>query len=285
MVLPLAVILRALPLLSFCGPACSSAAKKWWREESPIYLHRNHPGLSPPQLRAGAALNGDVQSRLGCLVAGAMDIHLVVMGTSISAGHGLGGNSGLQPQRPPQPPSASTASHANASRAAARRQRAAERQRSAEQRAADGDYSYTQRQHPSFHSLLKEWMGGELGARVVFHSAAQPMHTPSVIEPCLSSHLPPRPDLVLVEYAVMAQDARGFELLLRRLLTLPSRPAIIAVNTPSFSDGPGVTKCMDHEELVSPASRAGKQLARAAAYAEIKPDMAGYLARPNRLIG
>ena len=75
------------------------------------------------------------------------------------------------------------------------------------------------------------------GLVVVEHIRGSASFQPHSIEHCLSSHLPEHTDLVLVEYAVMP-DTLGFERVLRRLLSLPTPPAVIVVNLPTFSEGP-----------------------------------------------
>uniref|UniRef100_A0A7S3S018 SGNH hydrolase-type esterase domain-containing protein n=2 Tax=Emiliania huxleyi TaxID=2903 RepID=A0A7S3S018_EMIHU len=56
------------------------------------------------------------------------------------------------------------------------------------------------------------------------------------MEHCFNWHLPPKPDLVVVEYAVnfdttVDEDAASFERLLRQLLKLPGAPAVLLLNT------------------------------------------------------
>ncbi|PNH03065.1 hypothetical protein TSOC_010906 [Tetrabaena socialis] len=71
-------------------------------------------------------------------------------------------------------------------------------------------------------------------------NAAMPPRQPPAAPPCLQHHLPPGVELVMVEYAVndsptpspdfLDPDRRAFERLLRKVLRLPSRPAVLLVN-------------------------------------------------------
>jgi len=88
-----------------------------------------------------------------------------------------------------------------------------------------------------YRSLLATWIRQTTNATVQEHVSAAGGFTPSTIEHCVSSQLSPRPDLVLVEYAVMP-DFAGMERLLRRLLRHPACPAVVMINTPSFEFGP-----------------------------------------------
>lgn len=88
-----------------------------------------------------------------------------------------------------------------------------------------------------YRSLLATWIRQTTNATVQEHVSAEGSFNPSTIEHCVSSQLLPRPDLVLVEYAVMP-DFAGMERLLRRLLRHHACPAIIMINTPSFELGP-----------------------------------------------
>ncbi|KAG2422480.1 hypothetical protein HXX76_016004 [Chlamydomonas incerta] len=98
--------------------------------------------------------------------------------------------------------------------------------------------------------------------RHVVHSGAVPGTQSSYVSACLAQHLPPAPDLVLVEFAVNDPPApspayadpsrRAFERLLRKLLVLPSRPAVVLVNMYAHNapapDGSGCCKFWNNAE-------------------------------------
>jgi len=66
---------------------------------------------------------------------------------------------------------------------------------------------------------------------VVLHNGALPATGPSFFEHCLESQLPATADVVLVEFTVnLDHNPDAFERMLRKLLTLPGRPAIIVVS-------------------------------------------------------
>lgn len=91
----------------------------------------------------------------------------------------------------------------------------------------------------AFPALAAARVREATGAAVTLHVAGMGGFQPSSIERCMRSHLPATglPMLILLEYAVMP-DLVGFERMLRRLLRLPASPAVVAVNIPSFANGP-----------------------------------------------
>lgn len=79
---------------------------------------------------------------------------------------------------------------------------------------------------------------------------------PQYVEKCLSSHLLPAPNLVLVEFTQNLEnhlDELGLERLLRRLLLLPSLPAVVVVSLPNCREGTPM-RCFPgkHEGAVKP---------------------------------
>ena len=71
--------------------------------------------------------------------------------------------------------------------------------------------------------------GGYLS--VSLHNGALPATGPSFFEHCMASQLPAAPDLVLVEFTVnLDHQPAAFERLIRKLLELPRRPAIVVVS-------------------------------------------------------
>jgi hypothetical protein len=71
--------------------------------------------------------------------------------------------------------------------------------------------------------------GGSLS--VSLHNGALPATGPSFFEHCMASQLPAAPDLVLVEFTVnLDHQPAAFERLIRKLLELPRRPAIVVVS-------------------------------------------------------
>ena len=71
--------------------------------------------------------------------------------------------------------------------------------------------------------------GGNLS--VSLHNGALPATGPSFFEHCMASQLPAAPDLVLVEFTVnLDHQPAAFERLIRKLLALPRRPAIVVVS-------------------------------------------------------
>lgn len=88
-----------------------------------------------------------------------------------------------------------------------------------------------------FHWKVYQWLSAVFPAASHEHFlGAVAASGPSYMEHCLHWHVL-APDLVLVEYAVnfdefgMKEDAASFERMLRKLLRMPSQPAIIIVNT------------------------------------------------------
>ena len=70
---------------------------------------------------------------------------------------------------------------------------------------------------------------------VSVHNGALPATGPSFFEHCLTSQLPAEPDLVLVEFTVnLDHQPAAFERLVRKLLALPRRPAIVVVSMHSW---------------------------------------------------
>ena len=95
----------------------------------------------------------------------------------------------------------------------------------------------TGRSRALYHWKVYQYLNASfpLAAHEHFQGAV-PASGPSYMEHCVAWHLPPHgADLILLEYAVnfdaMPDDAQSFERLLRRLLRLPSQPAIVIVNT------------------------------------------------------
>jgi hypothetical protein len=95
----------------------------------------------------------------------------------------------------------------------------------------------TGRSRALYHWKVYQYLNASfpLAAHEHFQGAV-PASGPSYMEHCVAWHLPSNgADLILLEYAVnfdaMPDDAQSFERLLRRLLRLPSQPAIVIVNT------------------------------------------------------
>ena len=88
-----------------------------------------------------------------------------------------------------------------------------------------------------YHWKVYQYLNASFaGAAHEHYQGAVPASGPSYMEHCFQWHLPPPgADLILLEYAVnfdsVEDDAQSFERLLRRLLQLPSQPAIVIVNT------------------------------------------------------
>jgi len=95
----------------------------------------------------------------------------------------------------------------------------------------------TGRSRTLYHWKVYQYLNASFPQAAHEHfQGAVPASGPSYMEHCVGWHLPPAgADLILLEYAVnfdaMPDDAQCFERLLRKLLRLPSQPAIIIVNT------------------------------------------------------
>ena len=72
------------------------------------------------------------------------------------------------------------------------------------------------------------------GAKHTIFNGALPASTPAYVETCLTLHVPSGAHLVLLEYAANFDDAPSYERLLRRALSLPGAPAVLALNMPLF---------------------------------------------------
>lgn len=96
--------------------------------------------------------------------------------------------------------------------------------------------SYTVRQTDDlYHSRVAAALQrlGPPGANlsITDHNGALPATGPSFFEHCLESQLPAAPHLILVEFTVnLDHNPAAFERMLRKLLTLPRRPAVVVVS-------------------------------------------------------
>uniref|UniRef100_A0A7S0IPL4 SGNH hydrolase-type esterase domain-containing protein n=1 Tax=Calcidiscus leptoporus TaxID=127549 RepID=A0A7S0IPL4_9EUKA len=93
----------------------------------------------------------------------------------------------------------------------------------------------TSRSRALFHWKVYQWLNATFpGVTHEHYSGAVPASGPSYMEHCVHWHVDPHADLVLLEYAVNFEpggdDAAAFERLLRKLLAMPNRPAVVILN-------------------------------------------------------
>ena len=103
-----------------------------------------------------------------------------------------------------------------------------------------------------YHALLHAWLSNRTGDR---HSnSGTPASGPQYMEKCLQLQLAEPVDLVLVEFAQNMEhgeeDGLALERLLRRLLLLRSKPAIVVVNLPKW--GRRGTRADEEHKRVNP---------------------------------
>ena len=91
-----------------------------------------------------------------------------------------------------------------------------------------------------YFSRLASWINeSHPHAETLVVNSGTPAAGPTYMEKCLSSQLPPAPNFVLVEYSqncVSRDDGLALERLLRRLLQLPSAPAVAYVALPTWGE-------------------------------------------------
>ena len=103
-----------------------------------------------------------------------------------------------------------------------------------------------------YHALLHAWLSNRTGDR---HSnSGTPASGPQYMEKCLQLQLAEPVDLVLVEFAQNMEhgeeDGLALERLLRRLLLLRSKPAVVVVNLPKW--GRRGTRADEEHRRVNP---------------------------------
>ena len=82
-----------------------------------------------------------------------------------------------------------------------------------------------------WHGQFFEWLNTTFpNAGHRRFNGAVPASTPGYVTGCLSFHVPPTAQLIVVEYSVNTPDAREYERLLRRLLVYPNRPAVLLLH-------------------------------------------------------
>ena len=94
----------------------------------------------------------------------------------------------------------------------------------------------TSKSHALFHWKVYQWLNASFPRAPHEHyCGAVPASGPSYMEHCVYWHVPSEPSIILVDYAVNFDadndDASAFERMLRKLLALPGRPAVVLVNT------------------------------------------------------
>ena len=110
-----------------------------------------------------------------------------------------------------------------------------------------------------YHQRLLKWIKEQFPEAQDSHLALNSGTAatgPQYVEKCLASHLLPAPNLVLIEFTQNLEnhlDELGLERLLRRLLLLPSLPAIVVVSLPNCREGMPM-RCFPvrHEGAVKP---------------------------------
>ena len=89
--------------------------------------------------------------------------------------------------------------------------------------------------HWSVATALRGFGSPGSNLSVSLHNGALPATGPSFFEHCMASQLPAAPDLVLVEFTVnLNHQPAALERLIRKLLALPRRPAIVVVSMHSW---------------------------------------------------